>query len=90
MDKEANGYKFYRRGFLNKPGEQFGAYILAEIPEEEDYCELTISDCSRVVSIEFYMGEKSRENSLYKARLLLKTIQEFVEALEKKSIIETK
>jgi hypothetical protein len=84
--------RFYIRRFLNRPGHHAGAYVLASVrdtsgwdPETEDtpWIEFEIADCSRRVSLDFPLHSGSdRRNSLYKARLLLRTLEAFVAALE--------
>ena len=79
------GYKFYIRRFLNKPGFHTMASVLATV-DNEGYANLEISDCSRVVtlSIESRNQRKAdRENCLFKLKLLEETIKKFRLAIEK-------
>lgn len=85
--------RFYRRRFLNRRGHHAGAYVLADckvsshrddgaIKREVD-ADLTISDCSRVTTLDFSsFSVADARNSLYKARLLRAVVNEFTDALE--------
>jgi len=84
--------RFYRRRFLNRRGFHAGAYVLAdcrvlaprgkqERPEVD--AELTIADCSRVVTLDLSAYSKAdARNSLQKARLLRTIINDFTDAFE--------
>jgi len=84
--------EFYARDFLNRPGHHRGAYVIASVDiddddvEPEKVCvdgELTISDCSRIVHVEFCATTPDElDNALHKARLLHRTVCDFVVALE--------
>lgn len=82
---------FYRRRFLNRRGYHAGAYVLADITvdrarnEDQEVVEalLTISDCSRVMTLDFYSDDRrSMANALYKAKSLQTVVNDFVAALE--------
>src|SRR5438132_13538827 len=77
--------------FLNGRGHHAGAYILARVSdtsnERGSYVEpdttLAISDCGRVVSLDFPMwNEPDRRNSVRKARMLADVATRFAEAIE--------
>jgi hypothetical protein len=83
--------RFYIRRFLNRPGYHAGAYLLAYVQDTsessdddaESWVEFELADCSRRVSLDFSLRSRpERRNSLYKARLLLRTLEAFVAALE--------
>lgn len=83
--------RFYRRRFLNRRGYHAGAYVLADIvvdklrneDQEDIEALLTISDCSRVTTLDFYSDDRrSMANALYKARNLQTVVNDFVAALE--------
>lgn len=83
---------FYRRAFLNKRGFHAGAYVHADISVTEGYSEdgpqrvdatLTVADCGRAAQLDFSAGDPAfARNALFKARLLKKVVDAFVEALE--------
>jgi hypothetical protein len=84
--------KFYRRAFLNRRGFHAGAYVHATIEVTDGYSDdgskrvdayLTVADCGRAAELDFSAGNRaSARNALFKARLLKKTVDAFVEALE--------
>jgi len=84
--------RFYIRRFLNRPGHHAGAYLLASVPDTSNWdpdaegspwIEFEIADCSRRVSLDFPLHTRSqRRNSLYKARLLRRSLEAFIAALE--------
>jgi len=88
----AVSHRFYRRSFLNRRGHHRGAYIIAssEIDSDTDRAgrawidaTLTISDCDRVVSLDFWVDRPSdAANALHKARLLRDIVGAFTESLE--------
>lgn len=68
---------FYTRRFLNRPGYESIACILASL-ENRGYMELKISDCSRSVSLSLSEFESENnldyfENSLEKLEIIEKT-----------------
>jgi len=80
----------YVRRFLNEPGHHGGAYMLLSVSytegERGSYVEpavrFEIADCVRNVQLEFPLQDESaRRNSLQKARLLSKALQDFELAL---------
>ncbi|GMA25730.1 hypothetical protein GCM10025864_34890 [Luteimicrobium album] len=83
---------YYFRDFLNAPGHHAGAYVLASVGVDDDLAfrsgphldaSLTVADCGRVVTLDFDCYDAdSLENALHKARLLRKTLDEFVSAFE--------
>lgn len=83
---------FYRRRFLNRRGHHAGAYLLAEckVARGQAWSELdafvTISDCSRVVTIDL-SGTTTFEinNALFKARILRDGLVDLTAALEQKA-----
>lgn len=86
---------YYKREFLNKEGHGSHAHILAHIELYDKYYlsgEFSISDCSRIATLEFsYNGQaESLENSMYKLDLLIDTLKEFRKEFKKaaKSIVE--
>jgi len=82
---------FYRRSFLNRPGHHAGAHAIAEIREafgdEVRYvdAELTISDCRRVIVLDFSVASNEsanvRSNALHKARVLRDVVVAFHDQL---------
>lgn len=78
----------YVRKFLNSPGTHAGAYIIAKVTscsqDKKDgyinraYCQLDLADCSRVISLDFGVGDPS---SLRKLDVLVDTLVRFREAL---------
>lgn len=84
--------RFYRRRFLNRPGFQAGAYALANCHVitrrgknngRAVEADLTIADCSRVVTLELCAySEADARNSLHKARLLRSIVNGFTDAVE--------
>lgn len=85
-------YRVNVRKFLNLKGYLSGAYVIAQIQDTTDLGKndwpfvrptLTISDCSRVVDLEFHLySAGARRNSLRKIDLLISTLEEFRAALE--------
>lgn len=82
---------YYVRKWLNRPRHGSHAHVLAEVritPASEfdkrhAYASFELSDCTRTVMLSFHLeGGRYDANSLYKARLLRKTVEEFVEAVE--------
>ena len=78
----------YERRFLNRPGYQYTAAIYANL--EEDYGELKIQDCNRLVSfdIELFNSESSPkpfENTIFKLELLEGVVHRFRLALLKQA-----
>lgn len=74
---------FHCREWLNKPGFHGNAYVSAEVAvdERESYYELDINlslaDCSRMISLDFGMYRAEDElNALYKLDLLTNTFLE--------------
>ncbi len=90
--KTVNGteYRMYRREFLNQEGCESTASVFATVNKTTsrkkwDYCDLTlkISDCSRMISLSFDVGdEKERQNSLKKVEKLQDVLAEFKRALK--------
>lgn len=79
-------YRLNIRKFLNTPSEHAGAFIIARVPKSHprafDTPHITISDCSRQVTLDFSMySARTRRNSLRKIRLLRETLEAFEEAL---------
>ena len=92
--KMATEYRIKRREFLNQ-NESMTAAIVAIVEDTSSYSgtdteqfhcgvvELSMTDCYRKVTYDFYLGNKEgREEALYKARKLAEVINGFVEALE--------
>ncbi len=82
------------RRFLNRPGHHAGAYVHAVVGDSStcvepdcthDWCvdvDLTIADCSRIVSLDFEIGTAAeRRNSLHKVDTLIDALGQFREAL---------
>lgn len=74
--------RFYVREFLNLPGHNAGAHVLAEVIEEIDrdgrrYTSTTlqIADCSRNVSLDLSTSPAERENTFHKLDLLIRTLE---------------
>lgn len=80
---------YYKREFLNREGHNGLAAILADVgdPGKQNYFDatLTISDCSRNISLEFWYDEEdgSVDNSLEKIDIIIKTLREFKSAYKK-------
>lgn len=87
-------YRVRIRKFLNKPGYHAGAYVLAEVEDSTKYkkgkhgwpyvhVDLTLADCSRVVSFDFNLSSsRDRANSLHKIDLLVDSLIQFRDALQ--------
>jgi hypothetical protein len=84
---------YYRRSFLNRPGHHAGAYVIADVTLQRGTSggltvdgDLTIADCARVTSLDFYVASDAsaaeRRNALHKARVLRDVVNDFVEAFE--------
>ena len=74
--------RYYVREFLNLPGHNAGAYVLAEVVEEitEDNrrytsATLDIADCNRKVSLDLSTHPQERESTFHKLDLLIETLQ---------------
>lgn len=86
-------YRVRIRKFLNKPGHHAGAYVLAEVEDSTKHkkgkhgwpyvhVDLTLADCSRVVSLDFDLStSRQRANSLHKIDLLVESLTQFRDAL---------
>lgn len=86
-------YRVRIRKFLNKPGYHAGAYVLAEVEDSRKHkkrkhgwpyvhVDLTLADCSRVVSFDFDLSSaRRRANSLHKIDLLVDSLIQFRDAL---------
>lgn len=79
----------YRRQFLNRRGHHAGAYVLAEckLARWQERLELeafvTISDCSRVVTLDLGGATRTEiSNALFKARVLRDILVEVTASLE--------
>lgn len=78
---------YYKREFLNSPGRNGGAYILAEVGNVQKanpnyiFCsaDIEIADCTRRVVLTFDVDGKKEyfDNDLKKVDLLITTLQEF-------------
>lgn len=83
--------RFYRRFWLNKPGYNSHAHVLAQIkrfPRTKGDAGtidafFSVADCNRVATIEFFMGDDLDEeaNQLRKIDLLLAAVSDFRDAL---------
>jgi hypothetical protein len=85
---------FYERLFLNPPRHHGGAYIIAEVEagayDQADGDEhrwvsstLRISDCSRVIELDFPTGnDDTRAATMFKLDLLIETLTGFRAALQ--------
>jgi hypothetical protein len=82
-------YKFIRRDFLNAAPElAHTSYVLCHVEDSDSGREahgsnvLTIGDCKRVISLDFYLGDKeARDSSIAKINLLLEVLSGFRSAL---------
>jgi hypothetical protein len=83
-------YRVRIRKFLNLEGFNAGAYILAAVEDssasDDDHpyvdIDLTLADCSRVVSFDFDIDSApARRNSLHKLNLIIDSLLDFREAL---------
>ncbi|MCA1704594.1 MAG: hypothetical protein LC808_15565 [Actinobacteria bacterium] len=86
-------YRVRIRKFLNKPGHHAGAYLLAEVEDSRKHkkgkhdwpyvhVDLTLADCSRVVSFDFDLSSaRRRANSLHKIDILVDSLIQFRDAL---------
>lgn len=88
MNPELKKYNFIHREFLNSGLYHSTACVVAKISEIEygsyPNCEFSISDCSRVITLDMdaYSGADI-DNSLYKMDVLIKSAQEMKKALKK-------
>ena len=70
--------EYYRREFLNHPGFNGVAAMLARSYDDTDYT-LTLSDCNRQITLCFdSFTSEDVENSLYKANLLREELNRIV------------
>jgi hypothetical protein len=71
-----SGFRYYARRWLNEPGFDGGAVVLAQVTGTTTrYGSLTISDCFRAVTLELSTGDADcRRNSLAKLDVLLDVI----------------
>lgn len=86
-------YRVRIRKFLNNRGYHAGAYVLAEVEDSTNHkkgkhgwpyvqVDLTLADCSRVVSFDFDLSTAGhRANSFHKIDLMIDTLIRFREAL---------
>ena len=82
-------YKFIRRDFLNAAPElSHTSYVLAHVEHSENGTNahgsnvINIADCKRVITLDFYLGDKeARDSSISKINLLLEILGEFRDAL---------
>lgn len=71
------------RALLNLPGHHSTAAIVAEIntpsnSERYAYAHVTISDCSRTISLEFSPGDESQHvNDLHKVDVMIDVLRKF-------------
>lgn len=83
--------RFYRRVWLNRPGFNSHAHILAQIkrfPRTRGDAGtidafFSVADCNRVATLEFFMGDDITEesNQLRKIELLVQAATDFRDAL---------
>lgn len=83
--------RFYRRFWLNRPGYNSHAHVLAQIkrfPKTKGDAGtidafFSVADCNRVATVEFFMGDAEEEelNQLRKAELLATAAVDFRDAL---------
>lgn len=90
-------WKYRKRLFLNSISTGHTSHILAEVESTRNgeykwgHNMLTLADCRRRVELEFFLGTKqARKRSLTKIKLLLKTLQEFQDALQAESDLITR
>lgn len=73
--------RFYKREFLNNPDKHSGAFIIAKVVKGTgNWVEgsLKLSDCDRIVDLDFSGGNSSsRANVEYKVDLLYETVKDF-------------
>ena len=82
-------YKYLRREFLNAaPQLEHTSYILCHVENSENGSNahgsnvVNIADCKRVITLDFYLGDKeARDSSLAKINLLLEVLGEFRDGL---------
>ena len=81
-------YKYLRREFLNPAETIQTSYVLAHVEDsfsgESPHGSnvLTISDCKRVTTFDFYLGSQvARDASIAKINLLMEILGEFRDAL---------
>lgn len=74
-------YEYYRRRWLNKAGHESTAFVYATLAKGYLDGDVTISDCTRQITLSFYANNKEAyENGLEKLDRLIKTLVEFREA----------
>ena len=91
-------YRLHVRKFLNRPGHNAGAYVLAAVEDStnlekdrslfEPWADITLvlSDCSRVVGFDFSLETADeRRNSLHKIDALMETLSRFREAVHQEA-----
>lgn len=83
------GRRFYARKWLNKPGHETAAFILAEVGRSDDRwldTTLMIGDCDRKIQLNFTSAwgsqrEASHANNLFKIDTLIDVLTRFRGAL---------
>ena len=96
MQRRRSVFTLRKRAFLNPVSTGFTSYILAEVESSDEgvykwgnYL-ITIADCKRKITLEFFLGTKrERRNALKKINLLIDILTAFRDALVKEiSLIE--
>jgi|ERR1043165_101197 hypothetical protein len=90
MDKKRSVFTLRKRAFLNPISTGHTSFILAEVESSQggeyrwgNYL-LTIADCKRLITLEFFLGTKqARRMALRKINLLIDVLTQFREALTK-------
>lgn len=99
MNMKKEDVIFERREFLNLPGHNGQANIVANIirhrwDEDKLYrnvdVKLDIADCSRVITMDIYVGDgkEENENALHKVDTLIDVLSDFKKALKKEIKIQ--
>lgn len=78
---------FFRRAFLNKPGMQTSAHVIAKVTRGTNRYgsnrpwweyRLRLADCTRSIDLEFFLDDaEERRNSIHKIDLLVDTLVKF-------------
>jgi hypothetical protein len=77
-----SGYRFYRRRFLNREGFHTGAYVIATVKSGDHYGGIRITDCDRVIDLEFLVSNaRELRNSTHKLDVLIEALTGFRAAL---------
>jgi len=94
MSSKAQKYRMNVREFLNLPGHESSAHIIAQVVDTRGQkypsmdIVLDIADCSRKIGLNFYMhDEETAKNAMHKINLLIDQLNEFRKHLNAERIL---